>query len=92
MAAAFQNNVYTNVTNAYHGYLQGYDDFLDLNFDGTANSMSILGQVYLSGKINNEIYTLKEMMKQLDRHHFEAAMREEIKAMFENEIWEQVPR
>ena len=71
MAAAFQNNISTTVSKAYEGYLQGYDDFLDSNFDGTPNSMSILGQIYLSGKINNEVYTLKEMMKQPDRCHFE---------------------
>ena len=90
MAAAFQNNLYASASKAYNGYLQGYDDFLDANFDGTANSTSILGQMYLSGKMNNEVYTLKEMMKQPDRHHFEAAMKEEVEAMFKNEIWEQV--
>ena len=40
---------------AYHTYLEGYDDYLDRNFDDTQNSMSIIGQIYLSEKINNEI-------------------------------------
>ena len=46
--------------------------------------------MYLSGNITNEIYTLKEMRQQPDRHYFEEVMREEVKAMFDNEIWEQV--
>ena len=54
--------------------------------------MSILGNIYLSGKINNEIYTLKEMMQQPDRKHFEQAMFEEVKAMFDNTIWEKVSK
>lgn len=76
----------------YTSFLEGYDDYLDLNFDGTQNSMSILGNIYLSGKINNEIYTLKEMMEQPDRKQFEMAMYEEVKAMFDNQIWEKVPK
>ena len=51
-----------------------------------------MGQMYLSGKINNEIYTLREMMKQPDRKEFEKAMHAEVQAMFENEIWEKVSR
>ena len=45
---------------AYHAFLEGYDDYLDSNFDGTSNSMSIIGQICLSGKLNNELYTLKK--------------------------------
>ena len=48
--------------------------------------------MYLSGNITNEIYTLKEMRQQPDRHYFEEVMREEVKAMFDNEIREQVLR
>ena len=54
---------------SYYTFLEGYDEYLDLNVDGTQNSMSILGNIYLSGKINNEIYTLKEMIQQPDRKH-----------------------
>ena len=53
MATALQTTMYNGVSQAYNGYLQGCDDFLDLNFDGTPNSTSIFGQMYLSGKINN---------------------------------------
>ena len=77
---------------SYYTFLEGYDEYLDLNFDGTQNSMSILGNIYLSGKINNEIYTLKKMIQQPDRKHFEQAMFEEVKAMFDNAIWEKVSR
>ena len=72
---------------SYYTFLEGYDEYLDLNFDGTQNSMSILGNIYLSGKVNNEIYTLKEMMQQPDRKHFEQVLFEEVKAMFDNAIW-----
>ena len=48
---------YSKVT--YHIYQEGYDIYLDMIFDDTHNSMSIIGQVYLSIKINSEIYTLK---------------------------------
>ena len=78
----------------YHALFDGYDDYLGLNsnFDGTCNSMSILGRIYLSGNINIEIYTLKEIMQQPDRAQFEKLMHEEIKAMFENNIWTKVSR
>ena len=56
---------------AYHKFLEGYDYYLDLNFDGTCNSMSILGQIYLGSKIKNKNYTLKEMMQQPDKVQFE---------------------
>ena len=37
--------------------------------------------------MNNETYILK-MMQHPDRVHFEKAMYEEVKAMFEHKIWE----
>lgn len=79
-------------SDAYNGFLSGYDDYLDLNYDGTSNSMNIMGQMYLSGKMNNEIYTLKEMLQQPNRNEFENAMYDKVKAMFQNEIWEKVSR
>ena len=85
-----QTSLISTCAEAYTGFLEGYDDYLDLNFDGTQNSMSILGQIYLSGKINNEIYTLKEILQQPNRTHFEQAMREEVQAMFDNNIWGKV--
>ena len=56
-----------------------YDDLLDSNFDGTQNSLSPLAQIYLSGEVDNEVYKLKEMMKQPDRNHFETAIHKEVK-------------
>ena len=92
MAFSFLSSVSYTSVEAYNGFLSGYDDYLDLNFDGTANSINIMGKIYLSGKINNEIYTLKEMLKQKDRKEFEKAMRAEVEAMFENDIWTKVSR
>ena len=92
MAAGFLTVTAYAPTKMYHGFYSGYDDYLDTSFDGTNNSMSIMGQMYLSVKIDNEIYTLKEMMKQPDRKEFEKAMHAEVQAMFENEIWEKVSR
>ena len=37
-----------------------------MNFDRTQNYITILGNIYLSEKINNETYTLKEVMQQPD--------------------------
>ena len=54
---------YKIVIAEYNSFLEGYEDYLDLNFDGTHNSMSIIGKIYLSGKVNNEVYTLKEMIQ-----------------------------
>ena len=36
-------NEYAKV--AYYVYLEGYDDYLDRNFDDTQNSMTINGQI-----------------------------------------------
>ena len=85
-ACAFLTTTAYASQTAYHNFLSGYDDYLDLNFDGTSNSTSILGQIYLSGKIDNKTYTLKEMLQQPDRVEFEKAMYEEVKAMFKNGI------
>eukprot|EP00957_Ditylum_brightwellii_P137257 10464318-Ditylum_brightwellii.AAC.1 len=54
--------------------------------------MSIIGQMFATKKADNESYTLKEMLQQLDRKDFEAAMDKEVKHMFDNEVWEKVPR
>ena len=65
---------------------------LDLNFDGACNSISILGQICLSSEINNEIYTLKELMQQPDNVQFEKAIYEKVKWMFNNETWIKVSK
>ena len=48
--------------------------------------------MYISGKINNEPYTLKEMLEHSDRKYFENAIHEEVKAMLSNKIWEKVSK
>ena len=92
MATDIKEACMSETISAYHAFLEGHDEYLDSNFDGTNNSMSIIGQIYLSGKINNEIYTLKEMMQQPDRIQFEKAMHEEVKEMFDNDIWTKVSK
>ena len=79
------NNI---ISNAY----TTYDDFLAANFDGTQNSTSLLAQIYLSGKSDNEVYTFKEMLKQLDKYWFEIVMYKEVQLMFYNDIWMKVTR
>ena len=64
MATALQSSISSATANIYHKCVDGYDNYLDLNFDGTNDSTSILRQIYFSGKMNNEIHTLKKMMKQ----------------------------
>eukprot|EP00957_Ditylum_brightwellii_P075143 5710324-Ditylum_brightwellii.AAC.1 len=54
--------------------------------------MSIIGQMFATEVSDNEKYTLKEMLQQPDRKDFETAMYKEVKHMFNNEVWEKVPR
>lgn len=48
--------------------------------------MRIISQICLSGKMNNEIYTLEKMIRKPDRGYFEKAVYEEIKAMSDSDI------
>eukprot|EP00957_Ditylum_brightwellii_P171525 13058082-Ditylum_brightwellii.AAC.1 len=75
----------------YHACQNSYSEFLESNYDGTCNQLSIIGQM-LATKISNKMYTLKEMMKQPDRVDFEKAMYKEVKHMFDNKVWEKVPQ
>ena len=77
---------------SYNTLIHSYNNFLELNFDGTQNSISPLAQIYLSGKVDNEVYNFNEMLKQPDRVQFEAAMYKEVKSMFDNDIWTKVTR
>ena len=47
----------------YNKLFGNYDDFIDSNFDGTQNSLSTIDQICLSGKVDNDVYTYKDMMK-----------------------------
>eukprot|EP00957_Ditylum_brightwellii_P002545 195488-Ditylum_brightwellii.AAC.1 len=68
-----------------------YQEYLDTKFGGTQHNLSVIGQIF-AAELYNENYTLKEMMQQLDRKDFEAAMFKEAKHMFDNKVWEKVPR
>ena len=92
MAVSFLSSTDYLPIKAYHGFLAGYDDYLDTSFDGTSNSMNIMGQIYLNGKMNNEINTSKEMIQQPDKREFEKVMQAEIKTMFDNQFWTKLSR
>ena len=69
-----------------------YLDFLDMNFDNTPNQLSPMAQIYITSKANNEVYNLKEMLQQPDRDKFIETMEAEVASMFDEGIWEKVPR
>ena len=89
-------SVTPTISSCYRSTTVAYNDFLDWNFDGTPNSNNPIAQIFsaISTKpaSDNETYTMKEMLQQPDREHFEAAMKKEVQAMFDNKIWEIVPR
>ena len=76
---------------ACSAFIEGYDDCLYLNFDGPHNSMSILGNIYTTGEINNKIYAWKEILQLLDMDQFKKVIFEKVNAVFDNKIWEKVP-
>ena len=81
-----------NISHCYQSRVIEYEDYLDNNFDGTRNSTNPLAQIYMTSKANNEVYTLKEMLKQPDRMEFLKAMKEEVQSLFDEQIWKLVPR
>ena len=92
MGHAFLSSIDNTIHERYNELLDNYDDFLDSNFDGIQKSLSPLAQIYLSGKVDNDVYTYTEMMKQPDRYKFKTAMYKEMKLMFDNDIWKKVTR
>ena len=80
------------IRESYNTLLYSYDDFLESKFDGTQKSLSSLAQIYLSGKVDNEVHTFKEMTKQPDRNKFETEIHKEVKSIFDNDIWTRVSR
>ena len=76
----------------YQSRMIEYSEFLDTNFDGSQNSKSPLAQIYNSTKINNEVFTLKEMLREPDRNEFIKAMHAEVEAIFKEKIWKRIPR
>ena len=90
--SSFVKSVPEKLGNCYQSRQIAYMDFLDTNFDGTQNQMSPLAQIYTTTKINNEVFTLKEMLEQPDRDEFVKAMQEEVESIFKEKIWKRVPR
>ena len=80
--SSFINAVPQKLANCYQSRKIAYSDFLDTNFDGSINSTSPLAQIYSSTKINNEVFTLKEMLAEPDRDEFVKAMHAEVEAIF----------
>ena len=81
-----------SATICFQSRVAGYRAFLDDNFDGSANTRSPLAQAYFSSQANNEVYTLREMLAQPDRDDFIKAMEVEVASMFDEGIWEKIPR
>ena len=82
----------TFATECHHNIVESYDNYLDKCFDGTDNRGSILSEVYYTSQANNEVYNLREMIAQPDKHDFVRAMEEEVESMFREKIWTTVPR
>eukprot|EP00957_Ditylum_brightwellii_P007745 586003-Ditylum_brightwellii.AAC.1 len=85
------SSVPAHILQCFHANKVRYQEFLDTSFDGTYNNLSIIGHI-LSAEVNNENYTLKEMLQQPDREDFELVMYKEVKHMFDKKVWEKVPR
>eukprot|EP00957_Ditylum_brightwellii_P167072 12718804-Ditylum_brightwellii.AAC.1 len=82
----------TSLHQCYTAYKLSYTKYLDTDFDGTLNGMSIIGQMIAAEVSDNECHTLKEMLQQLDRASFIEAMYKEVKLMFDNNVWEKLLR
>ena len=85
----------TTVTAAAHCYqarVVAYKNFLDRNFDGTPNNLNPLAHIYASTILNNETYTLKEMLSEPNKDQFIDTMFEEVESKFKEGIWEAVPK
>jgi len=79
------------ISNCYQSRIIEYEDYLDLDFDGTRNSAHPLAQIYIITKANNETYTRKEMLKESDKMEFLKAMKIEVASLFKERIWKLVP-
>jgi len=58
------SNTSSNIAHCYQSRMIEYEDYLDCNFDGTRNSTNPLAKEYFASKANNEVYTLKEILKE----------------------------
>ena len=69
-----------------------YEDHLDRKFAMINIFPSPLVQIYLTYKANDEAYTLKKMLQQLNRSEFHKEMEKKLFSLFKKEIWETVPK
>ena len=53
---------------SYQECIIKYREYIDTHFYGTNNRMSIIVLIILSEEILNEVYTLKEIIRQRDIH------------------------
>ena len=79
-------------TNCFQSRLIGYNNFIDRNFDGTANKNIPLAQIYLSLQSSNETYILKKILKEQDKQKFAEAMEVGVSSISKEEIWVAVPK
>ena len=82
----------TSCAHCYQSRAIEYTDFLETNFDGSANQLSPLAQIYMTTQSNNETYNLKEAMQEPDKADFIEAMRKEVTSLFTEKIWKRVPK
>jgi hypothetical protein len=81
-----------HTTHCFQTRMMHYHDHLDQYFDSTTNSSNPIMQVYITSKCNNEVFTLAEMLRQPDKASFIVAMEEEVQSLFDQKIWETVPK
>ena len=86
----FTNSCPQKLANCYQSRQIAYIDFLEANFDESQNKNSPLAQIYNATKTKNEVFTLKEMLTQLDRDQFIKVMHDEVEAIFKENIWKRV--
>ena len=77
------SNTSSNIAHCYQSRMIEYEDYLDCNFDGTRDSTNPLAQAYVASKANNEVNTLKEMLKDPDHLEFLKAILFEVQSLFD---------
>ena len=89
---SYINTAVTEISHCYQSRMVEYGDYLERNFDGTSNKTSNLAHIYLVFQVNNKCYNLKEILKRPDRDKSMRAMEEEGESLFEEKLWETVPK
>lgn len=68
------NSLPPATANCYHAVKLSYQDYLEHNFDDTSNLSNPIAQIFQATITDNEVYTMKEMLRQPDKLSFEQAM------------------